>query len=232
VTGRHVIVAMLAAALALPAFAFALPKSAGTYMLGPRMIRAEIALRTKDGVSHDYWLHRGRLAKRYSAGTLVVVERDGTKPLKTLAAAHVTLNGKPSTLKALRAGMQVLVSYDGNPPVDTVYAATKGAPRLPHAVSSFLLGPRMMRAEIPLQSADGVNHDYRLDQGRIRQLTATSLVLHEADGTNTTPIDVSPTVSVKLNGQDAGYFQLKRGMIATVIRDGDKPADQIFATGK
>jgi hypothetical protein len=37
---------------------------------------------------------------------------------------------------------------------------------------------------------------------------------------------------VKLNGQTASYSQLKRGMSAMLIRDGDKPADQIFATGK
>jgi hypothetical protein len=221
----------LAAAFALPSFALSLPRSTSSYLLGPRMIRAEIALRTKDGVSHDFWVHRGRLAKRYAGGTLVLVERDGTKPLKTASTARVTLNGRPSSLRALRAGMQVAVTYDHDPPVDTVYAATKGAPRLPNSIVSFLLGPRMMRAEIPLLALDGVSHDFSINQGRLRKVAPTSLVVHESDGTNV-PISVSPAVRVKLNGQTASYTQLKRGMTAMVIQDADKPADQIFATGK
>jgi hypothetical protein len=224
-------VATLATALALPALALALPKSTSSYLLGARMIRAEIALRTPDGVSHDYWFHRGRLAKRYAHGSLSVIERDGTRLVPTSSAAKVTLNGKPSSLRALRAGMQVLVALDGTLPADMVYASTKSAPKLPASVVTFMLGPRMMRAEIPLQSVDGVNHDFRLDQGRVRQVTATTLLVREADGTNQT-IGVSAAPRVRLNGHTAAYSQLKRGMIATVIRDGDKPADQIFASGK
>jgi hypothetical protein len=226
-------VAILGAALALPAFASPLPRSTSAYLLGPRMIRAEIGLKTKDGVTHDYWLDRGRLAKRYAGGVLVVIERDGTKPaVKTASSARVILNGRPSNLRALRAGMQVVVSHDRDLPADTVYAATKTASKLPNAVASFLLGPRMMRAEIPLVSVDGVTHDFRIDQGRIRQVSSSALVLREADATNVT-ISVSPfTARVKLNGQTASYSQLKRGMSAMLIRDGDKPADQIFATGK
>ena len=224
--------ATFAAALALPSLALSLPRSTTSYLLGPRMIRAEIALKTKDGVAHDFWLDRGRLAKRYSGGVLTVAERDGTKPsVKTASSARVLLNGKPSNLRALRAGMQVVVSHDRDLPADTVYAATKAPPKLPNTVVSFLLGPRMMRGEIPLVSVDGVSHDFRLDQGRLRQVTPSSLVVREADGTIVT-ISVSPVARVKLNGQNAGYTQLKRGMTALVIRDGDKPADQIFATGK
>jgi hypothetical protein len=37
---------------------------------------------------------------------------------------------------------------------------------------------------------------------------------------------------VKLNGKNASFLQLRKGMMATTIRDGDKPAEQIFATGK
>jgi hypothetical protein len=232
VTRRRLIVATLAAALALPSLALSLPRSTGTYLLGPRMIRAEIALKTRDGVVHDFWLDRGRLAKRYSGGVLTVIERDGTKPaVKTASSARVILNGKASNLRALRPGMQVVVSHDRDLPADTVYAATKTAPKLPKAVITFLLGPRMMRGEIPLVSADGATHDFRLDQGRIRQVTSSSLVLREADATNVT-IQVAPFARVKLNGQNASYTQLKRGMTAMLIRDGDKAADQIFATGK
>jgi hypothetical protein len=231
VTRGRVIVATLAAALALPSLALALPHATSAYLLGPRMTRADIALRTKDGVTHDYWLDRGRLAKRYSGGSLVIVERDRTATQKTAANARVWLNGKVASVRALRAGMQVVVQHDRELPADTVYAASKGAPKLPAGALATLLGPRMLRAEIPLQSVDGVNHDFRLDQGKLRQVAATSVVVREADGTNVT-IDVSQSARVKLNGQPASYFQLKRGMSATVIHDGDKPADQIYAAGK
>jgi hypothetical protein len=39
-------------------------------------------------------------------------------------------------------------------------------------------------------------------------------------------------VRVKLNGKTASFVQLRRGMTATVMRDGEKPADQVWATGK
>lgn len=231
-TRPRLIAATLAAALALPALAAALPRSTSAYLLGARMIRAEIVLKTSDGVIHDFWLDRGRLVRRYSGGSLVVTERDGTRAtVKTAASAIVTLNGKRANLRALRPGMQVVVTHDRDLPADSVYAATKGAAKLPAAVLSFLLGPRMVRAEIPLQSVDGATHDFRLDQGRIRQSSPATLVLRESDGTSAT-IAVSPFARVKLNGENASFGQLKRGMIATTMRDGDKPADQIWARRK
>jgi hypothetical protein len=39
-------------------------------------------------------------------------------------------------------------------------------------------------------------------------------------------------VRVKVNGKSASYAQLRRGMMATTMHDGEKPAEQIWATGK
>jgi hypothetical protein len=209
-----------------------LPRSVSTNLLGPKMIRAALGVKTKDGVSHEYGLSRGRLVKRYTAGSLTLTERNGTtETIRVAAGARVTLNGKPSTGRALRAGMQVVVSRDGNLPAGAVYAGSKRAPILPYAVTSFLLGGRMYRAEIALKSADNVSHDYVLDRGRIRQAQPYTLTLQEADGTVAT-INLSATVRVKLNGQNASSAQLRKGMMATTMRDGDKPADQVFASGK
>jgi hypothetical protein len=197
------------------------------------MLRAEIALKTPDGTLHDFLLARGRLIKRYTRGTLLLAERDGTKvSVKTASSARVILNGKPSSLRALRVGMQVVVSHDHDLPADMVYASSPTrAPKVPRAALAFLLGPRMFRAEIALQSAEGTTHDFRLEQGRVRQVTAASLVLREADGTIAT-IPVSVSVRVKVNGQTTSFTQLKRGMVAATMRDGDAPADQLWATGK
>lgn len=235
VTRRGFLVVLVVALLA-PAAAFALartvPRPTASYLLGPRMIRAEILVKSKDGVVHDFWLDRGRLQRRYSRSTLQIVERDGPRAVKTASSARVTLNGKPSNLRTLRPGMQVVVAHDRDLPADTVYATTaKRTLKLPAAVPLFLLGPRMIRAEIPLQTADAVTHDFRLDQGRIRQVTPTTIVLREAD-TTLAAVPISAFVRIKVNGQNATFSQLRRGMTATTMRDGDKPADQIWASGK
>lgn len=223
--------------LALPAFAFArggtIPRAQATYLLGGKMIRGELGVQATDGTLHDFQVDRGRLTKRYAAGSLTLMERDGTKTtIKVAASARVLLSGKSSTLKALRAGMQVAVPRDGDSPADAVYASgPRGTPVIPYPTISYLLGPRMLRAEIALKSADNVLHDFLLDHGRIKQITGPTLTLREADGTTVT-IATSPFVRVKVNGQSSSYTQLRRGMMATTMHDGDKPADQIWATGK
>ena len=236
---RRTRIALLSCALvlALPAVAAArppaVPRATAIYLLGGKMIRSEIAIKSSDGVVHDFRVDRGRLTRRYAGGMLIFAERDGTKAsVKVASSARVLLNGKPASLRNLRAGMQVAVPRDGDHPADIVYASgPKRTPTIPYASVSYLLGNRMLRAEIALKSADGVLHDYLLDRGRIKQVAVSGLVLREGDGTAVT-ITVSPFARVKINGRPAGYSQLRRGMMATTMRDGDKPADQIWATGK
>jgi biopolymer transport protein ExbD len=231
VTRRTVKFATLACALALalPALTAALPKSTVAYLLGPRMIRSEVWAKGANNAYHDYRLDRGRIVKR-TAGTLVVAERDGTQAtLKVAANARVMLNGKPAKWRQLRAGMQAVVSRTDNLPADVVYTASPTATaKIPDATIASLLGPKMLRAEIGLKSADGVVHDYLLDQGRVRQVNPYVLTLREADGQMVT-INVTATAHVKLNGKNASFAQLRKGMMATTMRDGDKPADQVWA---
>jgi len=205
------------------------PTSMTKYLLGAKMIRGEVVVK-RTGGEHDYRLDRGKLVKRYSTGLLTLLERDKTKPTVPVAStARVVLNGKPSTLRRLRAGMQIAVWHDGDQPANTVLASTRAAPKWPTPFSAMLFGPRLIRAEIPLQ--DTALHDYRLDHGRIRQIGASTLTLREPDGTDQT-IDVSLTARVKINGQNGTFFQLRRGMMAVTMRDGDKPADQVYAIGR
>lgn len=223
--------------LALPSLAFAraavVPRATAVYLLGGRMIRAEVALKKADATLHDYRVDRGRLTKRYAAGALTLAERDGTKAtIKVAPNAAVTMNGKLSNVRALRAGMQVAVSRDGDLPADTVYATgPKGTPTIPFATVATLLGGRMFRTEIALKSPDNVLHDFLLDHGRLKQVNGANLIIREADGTVVT-VPTSTFARVKVNGKPASYAQLRKGMMATTMRDGDKPADQIWATGK
>jgi hypothetical protein len=231
VTKRGVIFVVLAcvAALAAPALgARPVPASVSAYLLGPKLIRAEIVV--KGSTVHDYRLDRGKLIKRSNGRSLNLLERDGTKTSVQVApGARVFLNGALSTLKRLRAGTQIAVSHDGDLPANAVFASTKQAPKWPQSVVALMFGNRLVRAEIALQ--DTVLHDYRLDHGRIKQVGVSTLLLREPDGTDVT-IDISPGARVKVNGKSASFVQLRKGMMATTMRDGDKPADQVFAIGK
>jgi hypothetical protein len=222
-----------AAVLAAPALgAGVLPSAMSSYLLGPKMIRAEIlVIKGNAGIQHDFRLDRGKLVKRYAAGSLILLERDGTKTtVKVASNARVVLNGRTVNVRRLRAGMQIAVSHEGVLPAVSVYATTgKTAPKWPAATGVLLLGNKLVRGEVVLQ--DTAPHDYRLDHGRIKLIGVTTLVIREADGTDVS-VDVSTTAHVKLNGKNAGYFELRKGMMATTMRDGDKPAEQVYATGK
>ena len=205
------------------------PPSVSTYLLGAKLIRGEIVVKRAVG-ERDYRLDRGKLAKRYSAGSLTLLERDGTKtPIAVASTARVLVNGLPSTLRRLRLGMQIAVWHIGDQPAANVLAGTKVAQKWPKSLAAMLLGPQLVRAEIALQ--DSALHDYWLDHGRIKQVGVSTLTLREPNGTDET-IDISPTARVKLNGQNASFLQLHKGMTATTIHDGDKPADQVYATGR
>jgi hypothetical protein len=236
VTKRGLWIAALACAALLATTAAAahtpakqVPQSVATYLLGPKMIRGEIVVKRALG-ERDYRLDRGKLTKRYAAGSLTLLERDGTTtPVAVASTARVFINGLPSTLRRLRVGMQIAVWHLGVQPAANVLAGTRVAPKWPASLSATLLGPQLVRAEIALQ--DTALHDYWLDHGRIKQVGVSTIILREPNGTDET-IDISPTARVKLNGQNASFLQLHKGMTATTIHDGDKPADQVYATGR
>jgi len=234
VAKRGLIVALLActAVLAAPALAGQLlPKSVSSYLLGPKLIRGELYVQA-GAVQHDYQLDRGRLQKRYANGQLTIIKQAGPISVKVAPLARVLLNGKPVGVRTLRARMQVAVLHDKELPAQLVWASTKSPPNLPIPVTNLLLGSQLVRGEIAVASGDPTApHDYLLDHGRIRQVGASTLTLRERDGTVVT-INVSPTARIKLNGKNASFLQLQKGMMALTIHDGDKPADQVFATGR
>ena len=91
-----------------------------------------------------------------------------------------------------------------------------------------LLGAGLVRAEIVTRGG-GTLHDYRVDKGRIRQVKPGELTLRELDGTMVS-IQIAPSAQIRLGGRLVAYPQLRRGMQALVIRDGDAPAIRVVAT--
>ena len=100
---------------------------------------------------------------------------------------------------------------------------------LPRGLGSYFLGPKLVRGEVLLKDASGL-HDYRFDRGTIKVKVPGSLTLRERDGT-LAAIPVASDATVMINGRYASYPQLRRGMVATVIREGDQPASEVRATG-
>jgi hypothetical protein len=96
------------------------------------------------------------------------------------------------------------------------------------SLGSFFFGPKLVRAEV-VTSEGGVIHDYRVDRGRIRAVTPSSLNLLEKDGT-TVAVPVAATANVTLGGATVPLTRLKRGFMATTVRDGSASASIVVAT--
>jgi hypothetical protein len=96
------------------------------------------------------------------------------------------------------------------------------------AVQNQLFGSAMVRAEVVVQQPDGL-HDIRVDRGKVVSVSGTSLTLKEKDGSVVT-LELSPTVSVTVNGGNRGLKMLKARMtVQWAIRDGDGPVTRIVA---
>jgi hypothetical protein len=109
----------------------------------------------------------------------------------------------------------------------TLFVAQPGL-ALPGSLGSYFFGPKLVRAEVLVKDG-GVLHDYRVDRGTIRSKAGGTLTLLERDGT-VVAIPVAAGAAITIGGQPAAYAALRRGMVATVIRDGDAPANEVRAT--
>jgi hypothetical protein len=97
----------------------------------------------------------------------------------------------------------------------------------PYEALRPLLGAGFIRAEI-VSRGGGSLHDYRVDRGRIRQVRPGAVTLRELDGTMVT-IPVAAGAQIKVDGRPAEYAELRRGMQAITVRDGDAPALRVVA---
>ena len=98
---------------------------------------------------------------------------------------------------------------------------------LPVSLAGYLLGPKMVKAEIVLKQGK-TTYDYRIDQGKIRAVSSTSVTLWERTGEVVT-ISVSPGARVTLGGKTVLLTALKKGMRVWTVRNGSAPADTVQA---
>lgn len=101
---------------------------------------------------------------------------------------------------------------------------------LPGSLGNYFFGPKLVRAEVLVKDG-GVLHDYRVDRGVIRAKSNGTLSLLERDG-SLVAITVAPSAAITIGGRPAAFAELRRGMVATVIRDGDAPATEVRASRK
>src|SRR5256885_16622108 len=96
--------------------------------------------------------------------------------------------------------MQIAVAHDRDLPADTVYAASgRGTPKWPAPVAAVMFGSPLIRAEIALQ--DTTLHDYRVDQGRVKQAGVFTPALRGLDGPDGT-INISPAAGPNLSARN------------------------------
>jgi hypothetical protein len=98
----------------------------------------------------------------------------------------------------------------------------------PGSLGNYFFGPKLVRAEV-VMSEGGVIHDYRVDRGHVRALAPSSLTLLEKDGT-TVIVPVASTANVTLGGVTVPLTRLRRGFVATTVRDGAASASIVVAT--
>ncbi len=99
---------------------------------------------------------------------------------------------------------------------------------LPGSLGTYFFGPKLVRAEVVVKDG-GVLHDYRIDRGVIRAKSNGMLSVLERDGSLVT-IPIAPGAAITIGGRPAAFPELRRGMVATVIRDGDAPATEVRAS--
>src|ERR671915_585672 len=137
---------------------------------------------------------------------------------------RVRSNGRPVALTRLRRNLWVETIREGDAPARAVRAT--GRMRNLSLAPTFY-GPRMVRAQVIVRNAGGV-HDYRLDRGQVRAVSANSLTLRERDGTLVT-IPVAPGADIPLAGRPVRLTRLRRGMRAETVREGEAAAFSVHA---
>jgi hypothetical protein len=115
--------------------------------------------------------------------------------------------------------------------LNVFFWVAQGGFALPQALIDRFFGPRMVRAEVVVQSAPGIVRDYRIDRGKIAAVAPGSITLRERDGTLVT-IQVATNARIVGLGQPADASQLRPTLRVLVFRQANAPANLIQVEGR
>jgi hypothetical protein len=139
-------------------------------LFGPKLIRADVL--TKTG---DWRLDRGVITQ-VNGAQVVLREADGRiQPIPLAASTRVVYFGRSLPVSSLARRWHVLVTWAGSGPAE--YVDVERPPRPLRKAIVQQLFPTLIRADVLTRKGD-----WRLDRGFITQVSATQVVLREADG--------------------------------------------------
>jgi hypothetical protein len=104
-----------------------------------------------------------------------------------------------------------------------------GGMALTKAIINQFFGPRMIRAEVIVQSPGGPV-DWRIDRGIITAVSGTTLTVREADGT-VQSVDVNPTARVQGPARFASPTKLRPRLRVVLYHQANAPADLVQVEG-
>src|SRR6185437_11458492 len=100
-----------------------------------------------------------------------------------------------------------------------------GGMALTRSIINQFFGPRMIRAEVIVQSPSGPV-DWRIDRGIITAVSGTTLTVREADGT-VQSVDVNPTARVQGPARFASPSKLRPRLRVVLYHQANAPADLV-----
>ena len=114
--------------------------------------------------------------------------------------------------------------------LNTFFWVVPGGLALSQGLVDQLFGPKMIRAEVLVQTPTGTA-DYRIDRGVIKTIVPGSIILKEKNG-DMVPIQIAPTALVTgAVGRKGSSAALRVGLRVVVFRLADAPADTIQVEG-
>jgi hypothetical protein len=100
-----------------------------------------------------------------------------------------------------------------------------GGMALSRAIVNQFFGPRMVRAEVIVQSPSGAE-DWRIDRGIITAVSGGAVTIREADGTTQT-VAVDPNARVQGPGRFASPSKLRPRLRVVLYHQANAPADLV-----
>jgi hypothetical protein len=113
--------------------------------------------------------------------------------------------------------------------LNSFFWLAQGGLALPRAIINQFFGSRMVRAEVLVQSAGGVQ-DWRIDRGVVTGVSGTTLTLREGDGTTVT-LDVSPSARVQGSARFSSVALLRKKLRVVVYHQANLPAEIVQVEG-